>query len=274
MLHEIGDVDALGLDLERARPDPAQLERVAHEPFEPFGLVRDRLEQLAPFLGLDARPRREERARRRLHRGQRRAEVVADRREEPARWRPTSATSRASRTSFLQPEPVDAGREPGDERFEQLAVGRREPSRRAREQGDARAVDAHVGPLELAAPFTPVARDERARLEPEQLGERVGRAVQRVVDVGAGEQPVRQVEPHLGLGLALERGAAQRRQPLHGPADQRGRRREHAERDDVVGAVDLERSGRFGEEPVQRQEPDERARQPGREAERPHAETP
>ena len=140
--------------------------------------------------------------------------------------------------------------------------------RRAREQRDARAVDAHVRAGGLVGRREWFARSESARLEREECGERVGGAVQCVVDVGAGEQPVRQVEAHLGLGLALERGAAQARQALHGPADQRRRRREHGERDDVVGPVDLEGSGRLGEEPVQRQEPDDRGRESRREAER------
>ena len=130
VLHEVGDVDALGLDLERAGADPAQLERVAHEPFQPFGLVGDRLEQLAPFLGLDARPRRQQRARRGLHRGQRRAQVVADRREEPGALAPDLGDEARLAHLLLQPQPVDAGREPGDERFEQFAVGGREVLRR------------------------------------------------------------------------------------------------------------------------------------------------
>ena len=42
VLHESGDVDRFGLELERAGADAAQLERVADESFEPFGFVGDR----------------------------------------------------------------------------------------------------------------------------------------------------------------------------------------------------------------------------------------
>jgi len=54
---------------------------------------------------------------------------------------------------------------------------------------------------------------------------------------------------------------------LHGDADQGGRRREHDEGDDVVGAFDLQRTGRLGEQPVQGEEPDDGRGQCGREPE-------
>ena len=99
MLHEIGDVDALGLDVERAGADAAELEGVAHEAFEPLGLVGDRLEQLAPLLGSmrDHDASRVPAAAFTAVSGVRRLWLTAERK--PARCRPTSATSRASRTS-------------------------------------------------------------------------------------------------------------------------------------------------------------------------------
>ena len=128
----------------------------------------------------------EQRAGRGLHRGQRRAQVVADRREEAGALAPDLGDEPGFAHLLLQAEPVDAGREPGDERFQQLAVGRRERLRRAGEQRDARTVDAHVRAVGLVGRPSGGPRRERARLEREQLGERVRRAVQRVVDVGAG----------------------------------------------------------------------------------------
>ncbi len=81
--------------------------------------------------------------------------------------------------------------------------------------------------------------------------------MQRVVDVGTLEQSVRQVEPDLCLGFALQRRGPQARQSLHDPADERGRRREHGESDDVVGPVDLEGAGRLGKEIVEGEKADE-----------------
>ena len=122
---------AFGLDLERAGADAAQLERVAHEPFEALGFVGDRLEQLASFFGFDAATTTTSSvAGRGLHRGQRRAQVVADRREEAGALAPDLGDEPRLAHLVLQPQPVDAGREPGDERLEQLAVGGRERLRR------------------------------------------------------------------------------------------------------------------------------------------------
>ena len=76
----------------------------------------------------------EQRARGGLHRGQRRAQVVADGREEAGALAADLGDEPRLAHLLLQAQPVDAGREPGDERFEQLAVGGVELLRRAREQ--------------------------------------------------------------------------------------------------------------------------------------------
>ncbi len=134
---------------------------------------------------------------------------MADRRQEPRALATHLGGEPRFAHLFLQAQPVDPGREPGDERFEQLAIGSGEWLRRAREQGDARAVDPHVRVHGFVGRREGFAGGESARLEREERRKRVGRAMQRVVDVGAGEQAVRQVEADLGLGLAPERGEAQ-----------------------------------------------------------------
>ena len=145
VLHEVGDVDAFGLDVERAGADPAQLERVAHESLQALGLVRDGLEELASFFGLDPRPRRQQRSRGRLHRGQRCAQVVTHRGEESGALAPDLGGESRLAHLVLQSQAVDTGREPGDERLEQFAIGGREILGRPGQQCDARTVDPHVG---------------------------------------------------------------------------------------------------------------------------------
>ena len=196
VLYEIGDVDRFRLDLQRARSDAAQLERVAHQPFEPFGLVGDRLEQLAPFLGLDPRPRREQRAGRRFHRGQRRSQVVADRRQETRALATDLGDEPRFAHLFLEPQPVDAGREPGDERFEQRPIDRAELVVGGRVELRVADDHRHVGwSPELPGRHHPVVDAERADLEPEHVTQcRDGRC-QRVRAAVALEQAVRDVEP-------------------------------------------------------------------------------
>ncbi len=124
VLHQVGDVDALGLDLQRAGADAAQLEGVPHEAFQAFGLVGDRLEQLPAFFGFDARPRRKERSRGGLHRGQRCAQVVTDGGEEAGALAPDLGDEARLAHLLLQPQPIDAGREPRDQCFQQFTIGR------------------------------------------------------------------------------------------------------------------------------------------------------
>src|SRR5215471_7142728 len=69
--------------IECAGADAAQLECVPNQSFEPFCFVSDRLDQLASLFGFDARPRRQQRRRRGLDRGQRRTQIVTHRRQEP-----------------------------------------------------------------------------------------------------------------------------------------------------------------------------------------------
>ena len=52
--YEVGEVDAFRVDLECTGPNTAQFQCVLHEPLESLALVIDRLDELAPFLGLDA----------------------------------------------------------------------------------------------------------------------------------------------------------------------------------------------------------------------------
>ena len=52
-LREVAQVDGLAVHLERAGADPAQLEDVGDQPFEPLGLVVDGVEQLGAVVGVE-----------------------------------------------------------------------------------------------------------------------------------------------------------------------------------------------------------------------------
>ncbi len=119
-----GSVDRLATNVERAGPDPAELEDVGHEPFEAVGLVVDRVEELGAVRGIEVEVGRPQGGRRRLDRRERGAQVVGDRGEEPRsgptdlRGDPRLAGDR------LEPEPVDGCGEAGDQRLEERAVRR------------------------------------------------------------------------------------------------------------------------------------------------------
>ena len=220
VLHEIGDVDRFVLDLERAGADAAQLERVAHQPLEPFRLVGDRLEQLAPFLGLDARPRRQQRAGGRLHRGQRRAQVVAHRRQEAGAL-PPDLGDEARRRAPPPGVAADRRRPRARRRELRAARGRRgaDPRRSGRRGSRPDRRRGRRGRRRLLG-RADRRRRSGARIEPEQVDERVRRAASDSSTSAPVEQAVREVEPQLGFGLALQARSPQGRQPLHGPADQ------------------------------------------------------
>jgi len=136
---------------------------------------------------------------------------VADRRQESRPLAPDLRRELHLPHLFLQSQAVDTGGESGDERLEQLPVRRRERFPRDRQQRDARRVDAHVRGRERAlGNGGGRTGGESARVEGEQLRQRVRRASERVVDVGPREQPVRELEPDPRLVLTSLRGTAQR----------------------------------------------------------------
>ena len=93
------EVDGLPAHLQPAGADPAQLEDVGDQPFEPLGLVVDRVEQLGAVVGERSRSgaRSVDDAALIDASGVRRLCVTADR--NPDRVRPTCASTRASRAS-------------------------------------------------------------------------------------------------------------------------------------------------------------------------------
>ena len=145
VLHQARDVHRFPVNVERAGADAAQLQGVTDEPFETLGFVGDGLEQVAALFGIDARPRREQRSCRGLHRRQRRAEVVADGRQKAGTLARELGDELGVAYLLLQAQPVDAGRESCDERFEQCPVGGCDVLGGVREQRHAGPVDADVG---------------------------------------------------------------------------------------------------------------------------------
>ena len=101
------DVDRLAVHVERTGADPAELEDVGDEPFEAFGLVVDRVEQLGAVVGVELEIGRAQGRRRRLDRRQRCAQVVGDRGEEA---RAGAADLRREARLVAPRPPVAAGR--------------------------------------------------------------------------------------------------------------------------------------------------------------------
>ena len=160
----------------------------------------------------------------RLHGGEWRAQVVAHGRQEAGAL--ATDLSEELRVAYLvlQAHPVDRGGDAADERFEQRAITCFEPVLGGGDQLDVADLDVHVGRgAERAGERVLTERAQLAAVEFEEVAERVRRIGQGVVDIASGEQSIRELELHDGFALAAQRNAPQRREPLHGPVNERGR---------------------------------------------------
>ena len=202
------------MDLERAGADAAQLEDVGDQPFEALGLVVDGVEQLGAVGGVEVEVGRAQGRRRRLDRRQRRAEVVGDRRQEAGAGPPDLGVDPGVAGLGLEAQAVDGGGQPGDQRLQQRAVRR---GQRVLPAGDrlhlerGRSARSSTrpgvpGPVAVVVQSGPA---QRARREPEQRDQRLGRAGDDRVGILARHEPGGEVEPDLCLPLALLGGAAQ-----------------------------------------------------------------
>ena len=133
--HDLFEADVALDELDRAGLDPAHVEKVADEVVEPVGLAVDRLEQLAPVVGVERDVALAEARDRRLDRRQGRPQVVGDRDEQRGAQRVRLGQALGCGGLGPQPASLDRERELARERPQHVQVL----------LGEARAADGEPG---------------------------------------------------------------------------------------------------------------------------------